>query len=66
MNGGLGNNVGVEAVAEVNGVDVVAGAKLECVVLKGRQPRVAARMTGRAGDEAASGRRRLTIPDRCT
>jgi hypothetical protein len=44
VNGGLGDNVGVEAVAEVNGVDVVAGTKLESVVLTRRQPRVAARM----------------------
>jgi hypothetical protein len=30
MDGGLGDDVGVEAVTEVDGVDVVAGAKLEC------------------------------------
>ena len=32
---GFGDNVGVEAVAEVDGVDVVAGAKLACA----RRPR---------------------------
>jgi hypothetical protein len=66
VNGSLGDDVGVEAVAEVNGVDVVAGAKLECVVLTGRQPRVTARKAARAVDEAASDKRELTIPDRCT
>lgn len=30
MNGGLGDDVGVQAVAEVDGVDVVTGAKLAC------------------------------------
>ena len=30
MNGGLRNDVRVEAVAKVDGVDVVAGAKLAC------------------------------------
>lgn len=28
MNGGFGDNVGVETVAEIDGVDVVAGAKI--------------------------------------
>ena len=30
VNGGLGDDVGVEAVAEVDGVNVVAGAKSAC------------------------------------
>jgi hypothetical protein len=30
MDGGFGDDVGVEAVAEVDGVDVVTGAKLAC------------------------------------
>ena len=30
MNGGLGDDVGVQAVAEVDRVDVVTGAKLAC------------------------------------
>jgi hypothetical protein len=66
VNGGLGDDVGVEAVAEVNGVDVIAGAKLECVVLTGWQPRVTARKAARAVGEVASDKRELTIPDRCT
>lgn len=31
MDGGLRDDVGVQAVAEIDGVDVVTGAKLECV-----------------------------------
>lgn len=30
MDGGFGDDVGVEAVAKINRVDVVAGAKLAC------------------------------------
>jgi hypothetical protein len=30
MDGGFGDDVGVETVAEVDGVDVVTGAKLAC------------------------------------
>lgn len=30
MDGGLGDDVGVQAVAEIDGVDVVTGAKLAC------------------------------------
>lgn len=37
MNGGLGDDVGVEAVAEVDGVNVVAGAKLACAWCRGRR-----------------------------
>jgi hypothetical protein len=33
VNGGLGDDVGVQAVAEVDGVDVVAGAKLACACI---------------------------------
>jgi len=30
VDGGLGDDVGVQAVAEIDGVDVVTGAKLAC------------------------------------
>jgi hypothetical protein len=35
MYGGFGDDVGVEAVTEVDGVDVVAGAKLARCVMRG-------------------------------
>jgi hypothetical protein len=33
VNGGFGDDVGVEAVTQVDGVDVVAGAKLACACI---------------------------------
>lgn len=38
MDSGFGNDVGVQAVAEIDGVDVVAGAKLACASRE-HQPR---------------------------
>jgi hypothetical protein len=37
MYGGFRYDVGVEAVAEIDGVNVVAGAKLACVELQKRE-----------------------------
>lgn len=34
MDGGFGDDVGVEAVAKIDGVDVVAGAKLACAQMR--------------------------------
>lgn len=65
VNGGLGDDVGVEAVAEVDGVNVVAGAKSACA-WPTRDGERAPRHSPNYARRLFSARRRLTIPDRCT
>lgn len=65
VDGGLGDDVGVEAVAEVDGVNVVAGAKSACA-WPTRDGERAPRHSPNYARRLFSARRRLTIPDRCT
>ena len=65
VDGGFGDDIGVEAVAEIDGVDIVTGAKLACVEERRRAELC---RTGPSGTKI-DGRRQcvaLTIPSRCT
>lgn len=64
MDGGFGDNVGIEAVAEVDGVDVVAGAKLACE--QSRDIRAEPWRSAAYASPAVLLMRELTIPDRYT
>ena len=55
MDGGFGHNVGVKAVAKIDGVNIVAGAK-----------KLASAALRRVRSRKCTGTARLTILDRCT
>ena len=64
MDGGFRDDIGVEAVAEIDGVDVIAGAKLACA--EARRRIVAQSTALKTGEQETEKAGALTIPNRCT